>query len=147
MSIQPLIVAPKDYAPALNVIGVKVTVLAANAATAGYGLTLQEGEEGVGPPAHSHAWDEAFFVLRGRVECSVGDRVETGLAGTLVHVPARTVHAFRFGSGGGAMLEITGPGSLASQMFANVAKQVSPDAPDIPGLIHILREHGVKVAA
>jgi quercetin dioxygenase-like cupin family protein len=44
-----------------------VTVLASNAATQSYGITLQQGEEGPGPPPHSHDWDEAFYVLKGEI--------------------------------------------------------------------------------
>lgn len=146
MNTDPLILAPENYAPALDVIGVKVTVLAENDPAHGYGITLQRGEEGAGPPPHSHAWEESFFVLEGKVECQVGDPIAIGLPGTLVHVPAGTLHAFRFGAGGGRMLEITGPGSRAAQMFASVAKQVSPGTPDVPRVVGILREHGVNVA-
>lgn len=63
MKPQPFIVSPNDYEPALNVLGTKVTVLASNAATQGYEITLQQGDEGMGPPLHSHDWDESFYVL------------------------------------------------------------------------------------
>ena len=68
-------------------------------------------------------------------------------AGTLVHVPAGTVHAFRFGASGGAMLEFTGAGGSATQMFTSVAREVPPGPPDVPRLIGILQRHGVAVAA
>ena len=65
---QPFVVTPKDYDPALNVLGTKVTVLASNAGTQSYEITLQQGDEGTGPPLHSHNWDESFYVLKGQVE-------------------------------------------------------------------------------
>ena len=61
MKPQPFIVSPDTYQPALNVIGTKVTVLASKDVTQGYEITLQQGEEGMGPPLHSHAWDESFY--------------------------------------------------------------------------------------
>ena len=63
---EPFVVTPADYDPALNVIGTKVTVLASNAATQSYEITLQQGDEGMGPPLHSHNWDESFFILKGK---------------------------------------------------------------------------------
>ena len=54
MKAQPFVVTPADYDPALNVLGTKVTVLASNAATQSYEITLQQGDEGTGPPLHSH---------------------------------------------------------------------------------------------
>jgi len=49
-----------------------VTVLASNAATQGYEITRAQGEVGVGPPPHSHNWDESFYVLAGEVEFTCG---------------------------------------------------------------------------
>ena len=58
MSGQPIVLRPDQHEPALNVVGTQVTVLASNAATQSYGITLQQGAEGTGPPPHSHDWDE-----------------------------------------------------------------------------------------
>ena len=146
VTIQPFVVTPKDYSPALNVLGTKVTVLASNAATQSYEITLQQGDEGTGPPLHSHNWDESFYVLKGQVEFSCGVKTEMCMPGTLVHVPAGTVHGFRYGSGGGQMLELTGQGSLASQMFTAMSKEILPGAPDIPKALEILKQNGVTVA-
>ncbi len=54
MKAQPFVVTTKDYDPALNALGTKVTVLASNAATQAYEITLQQGDAGTGPPPHSH---------------------------------------------------------------------------------------------
>ena len=63
MSAQPFVLRPDQHEPALNVVGTQVTVLASNAATQSHGITLQQGEEGTGPPPHRHDWDEALYVL------------------------------------------------------------------------------------
>ncbi|MDF0664845.1 MAG: hypothetical protein P0119_02090 [Nitrospira sp.] len=60
MSVQRIVLRPDHHEPALNMVGTQVTVLASNAETQSYGVTLQQGEEGTGPPPHSHHWDEAF---------------------------------------------------------------------------------------
>src|SRR5512143_2817736 len=109
MKPEPFVVSPKAYEPALNVLGVSVTVLASNVQTQGYEITLQSGGEGIGPPPHRHDWDESFFVLRGSVEFSIDGKVDLCSPGMLVHLPAGTVHGYRFGPGGGEMFEITGP--------------------------------------
>jgi len=147
MTKQPFIVAPKDYGPALSVLGAQITVLASNAKTFAYEVTLQAGEEGVGPPPHSHDWDESFFVLDGQVEFALKSGAVVCKAGTLVHVPADTVHSFRFCAGGGRMLEITGQGGRATQMFRNISNEF-PGAPtDIPRLLNAFQQNGVTVAA
>jgi quercetin dioxygenase-like cupin family protein len=146
MDTKPFIVDPNDYARALDVVGMKITVLASNAATNGCEITVQEGDEGTGPPPHSHKWDETFFVLEGTVEFSYGNKTKSCGPGTLVHLPGGTVHGFCFGAGGGKMLEFTGAGSSASQMFTNIDREIPPGPPDIPKLVELLKKNGVTVA-
>jgi quercetin dioxygenase-like cupin family protein len=147
MKIQPFVVTPKDYTPALNVLGTKVTVLASNAATQSYEITLQQGDEGTGPPLHSHNWDESFYVLKGHVEFSWADKTVMCSPGTLVHVPAETMHGFRYASGGGEMLELTGQGGFATQMFTAISKEIPPGLLDISKVLEVLKQNGVTVAA
>jgi hypothetical protein len=59
-------------------------------------------------------------------------------AGTLVHVPVGTVHAFRYGPGGGEMLEITGKRSNAVQVFTTLDREIPPGPPDVPRVIQVL---------
>ena len=146
MKAQTFIVTPEDYVPALDVLGTKVTVLASNAATSAYEITLQQGDEGTGPPLHSHDWDESFYVLKGKVEFSCAGQTTLCTPGTLVHVPAGTVHGFRYGVGGGEMLELTGQGGLATQMFTAISKEIPPGAPDAPKVRAVLEQNGVTVA-
>jgi quercetin dioxygenase-like cupin family protein len=146
MSIQPFVLRPDKREPALNVVGTEVTVLASNEATQSYGITLQQGEEGTGPPPHSHDWDEAFYVLKGEIHFLCDGKDYVCAVGTLVHVPRGTVHGFRYGKGGGQMIEITGAGALAAQMFMAIDKEIPPGPPDVPKLLDVLKRNGVTVA-
>ena len=146
MTAQPFVVTPQDLAP-MNVLGVRITVLAANTATQGYEITLQEGDEGAGPPPHSHDWDESFYVLRGEVEINCAGRLQTLRAGSLVHVPRGIVHGYRFGPGGGGMLEVSSAGGGATRMFTNVGKVFPQPGGDVPKLLGLLLENGVRIAA
>jgi mannose-6-phosphate isomerase-like protein (cupin superfamily) len=124
-----------------------VTVLASNTATQAYEITRQQGEKGMGPPPHSHNWDESFYVLKGMVEFSCTGKTVMCMPGTLVHVPAGTMHGFRYGSGGGEMLELTGQGGFATQMFTAISNESPPGPPDIPKLLEVVKQYGVTVAA
>lgn len=145
MTISYFVLRPDQHEPALHVLGTQITVLAANAETQSYGVTLQHGDEGTGPPPHSHDWDECFYVLRGGVEFVCDGKAHTCLAGTLVHVPRGTEHGFSFGLGGGQMLELTGQGALAAQMFTAIDKEMPPGPPNIPKLLKVLGRNGVTV--
>jgi quercetin dioxygenase-like cupin family protein len=145
MKPEPFAVTPDAYARALNVVGEQITVLASNAATQGYEVFLQRGEEGSGPPPHCHDWDESFYITRGTIEIGYGDQTVTASAGTFVHVPAGTVHYFRFGSGGGEMISVTSHGGQASRLFTRIDEVVPPGPPDLEKLLAVAQECGVTV--
>ncbi|MGO4326152.1 cupin domain-containing protein [Cupriavidus sp. 2TAF22] len=146
MTPRPFAVTPDTYARPLDVVGEKITVLASNTATQGYEVFLQQGDEGAGPPPHSHAWDESFYILKGKIEIRYGDNTITATPGTFVHVPAGTIHSFRFGPGGAEMISMTSHTGNAAQLFAAIDKDIPAGAPDIPALIAIAGKCGVTVA-
>ena len=146
MKPQPFVVTPNANARVLNVLGEKITVLVSNAATQGYEVFLQQGDEGTGPPPHSHDWDESFYIIKGIVEVSYGDKTITATPGTLVQVPAGTIHAFRFAAGGGEMISVTGQTSRAAHLFTTIDQEVPAGPLDIPKLIAVAQKCGVTVA-
>jgi quercetin dioxygenase-like cupin family protein len=146
MHPQAFVVTPDMYARALNVVGEKITVLASHDATQGYEIFLQRGEEGSGPPPHSHDWDESFYVTRGEVEIRYGDNTVVATPGTLVHLPAGTIHGFRFGIGGGEMISVTSQNGRAAHLFSEIDREVPAGAPDIPKLLAVAERCGVSVA-
>jgi quercetin dioxygenase-like cupin family protein len=146
MTAKPFVVTPKDYAPALNIVGEHITVLASGEATQGYEIFLQRGPEGSGPPPHSHPWDESFFVTKGQIDFGMGPESTTGSPGTFVHLPAGTVHWFRFGPGGGEMISMTSR-LAASTMFTEMAREVAPVNPDLGKLGEVGVRHGCKFGA
>ena len=145
MSSKPFVLRPTDRKPALNVIGTQIAVLASGRDIEDQQITVQSGDEGTGPPSHSHDWDESFYVTKGQVEFTVGGETGMCTAGTLVHLPAGTVHAFRYGPGGGELLEITGRRSNAVSMFTALDREIPPGPLDVAKVIQVLGENGVKV--
>ena len=145
MKAKPFTVAPGEYADALDIVGEHVTVLASGAATGAYEIFLQRGPEVSGPPPHSHPWDESFFVTKGAIDFGIGTDATTASPGTLVHLPAGTVHWFRFGPGGGEMISITSRLG-ASQMFTDMAREITSMDPDLAQLAEVGGRHGLKLA-
>jgi quercetin dioxygenase-like cupin family protein len=143
MTAKPFVVAPADHPDPLGIVGEQVTVLASGEATGAYEVFLQRGPEGSGPPPHSHPWDESFYVLQGEIAFGIGADARAAAPGTLVHLPAGTVHWFRFGPGGGEMLSITSRLG-ASRMFSDMAREIAPVNPDLGRLAEVGRRHGLK---
>ena len=145
MDKKSFVTKPAGRKAALDVLGIKVTVLVSGAESSDHRVTVQSGDEGVGPPPHSHDWDESFYVASGQVRFTCAGETTMCLAGTLVQIPANTVHAFSFGPGGGEMVEITGQRSNAIEMFSAVDREIPPGPPDVAKAIKVLSENGVKV--
>jgi quercetin dioxygenase-like cupin family protein len=145
MGSRYFIVRPVDRKSALSVIGTRIDVLATDAEIKDQQITLQSGDEGTGPPPHSHDWDESFYVTKGEIEFMCDSESSMCAAGTLVHVPAGTVHAFRYGKGGGEMLEITGRRSNAVRAFTALDREIPPGPPDVAKVVTVLGENGVTV--
>ena len=145
MSSKPFVLEPSNRKPALNVIGTQVTVLASGSDIEDLQMTVQSGGEGTGPPPHSHDWDESFYVTKGQIEFTCAGKNTMCGTGTLVHVPAGTVHEFHYGSDGGEMLEMTGKRRKAVAMFTALDREIPPGPLDVEKVIQVLVEHGVKV--
>ncbi len=145
MKKRHVVLQPDQRPEALDVVGTKVTILASPTETECYGMTFQEGEEGSGPPPHSHDWDEAFYVLSGEVNFRCEDEHHMCPTGTLVHIPRNTVHGFSYGKGGGTMMEITSRDSTAAEMFTSFDAEIDAET-DIPTTLALLKQNGVTVA-
>ena len=145
MNSKPFVLRPADRKPALNVIGVQVAVLASGSDIEDQQVTLQWSDEGIGPPPHSHDWDESFYVIKGQVEFTCAGETTNCTAGTLVHVPARTVHSFHGGPGGCEMLEITGKRSNAVPMFAALDREIAPGPLDVAKITQVAGQNGCRL--
>ncbi len=135
------VITPSNRDTTLNVIGVNVTVLTDSTSQK---ITLQSGVEGAGAPPHSHPWEESFYVIKGMVQFVCNGETTNCHAGTLVNVPAGTVHAFSFGEGGGEMLEVTTSNSKAISMFSALDREIPPGPPDVSKVIEVAGEYDVK---
>ena len=128
----------------LDVFGEKITILADHNQTGGYEVYVHDAPEGVGPPPHSHPWDEAFYVVNGAVNFVCGGVAKTVEAGGFVHVPAGTIHTFRYASPTARVLGITS-GNGAAAMFTALDLECGA-TPAIDKALAVLKRHDVEVA-
>jgi quercetin dioxygenase-like cupin family protein len=139
---KPFVVTRTNSPRPLNVVGEKITVLASGDQTGGYEVFLQDGPPDTGPPPHSHPWDETFYVMKGDVHFSMGEDTQLATAGTLVHLPAGTVHWFRCGREGALMLSVTSRKG-ASEVFAAIDREISVGSLDVTKIIEVISANGV----
>ena len=113
------LIRPAERSEALHLVGVDITPLVSAYQSVDYEFGVISGQEGHGPPPHSHPWDETYFVLRGEVVFGVGRDEQAFAPGALVHVPAGERHWFRFDQPGETVV-VTG-GHSAFAMFKGLA--------------------------
>ncbi len=139
-----LITPEGERAAPLDVGGLVITVLASENDTGGYEIFHVTGTEGKGPGPHYHPWDESLYITRGRVHCGVGDEEVRASAGTLIHIPAGTVHWFRVEEDGSEFISTTSRGN-ASKMFTDFSQGINWESPDRQALVELAAQHGQVV--
>ena len=137
---KPLMTPPDKRTKPLNVGGFPITVLASESDTDNYEIFHAAGPEGKGPGPHYHPWDESLFIIKGQLHCGVDDEEILAGPGTLIHIPAGSVHWFRFAEKGGEFISITSKGN-ASAMFRDFDGGVNWESPDREQLIKLAAKH------
>jgi len=99
-----------------------------------------------GPPEHTHAQqDELFYILEGTYRFKVGGTMITASPGDLVHVPARTPHAWqRSGHDAGRMLTTFVPGGIRG-FFEEVRPLFLAAEMDFPAAMEIGAKYGLVI--
>ena len=146
MSQKSFVIQPEDRDEPIQVVASdKTWVLASKEETKGYEVFLHDGLAGSGPRAHSHDWDETFFILDGDLTFKIDGEEMAAKPGTFVHIPAGTVHEFKYGENGTKMIAITGVGSKAAKLFTELAAENAKESPKQKNLIEIIARNGMHI--
>jgi quercetin dioxygenase-like cupin family protein len=112
---------------------------------------------GFGPPLHTHAYRELFYILEGEYEFTLqrGDELETivGSAGTSVSVPPNVPHTFKNATDGPARLLFVHQPAALESFFEEFGVAVdgpgdTPDdvePPDFGAMAAALERNGVQL--
>jgi quercetin dioxygenase-like cupin family protein len=120
--------------PATWVVGDTYTFKATAASTGGaFGLVEASVPPGGGPPPHVHTReDEAFYLLDGELEISVGRRTTLVRAGDFAYLPRNIPHWFRNpGVGAARALILVTPGGFEG-FFAEIGAPARRGEPAPP---------------
>jgi len=126
------------------VLGETLKPLLTNAMGSAIEMFDTRGPADSGPPAHTHPWEEVYFVLAGELEVTVGDnKPQTLSVGGFAHVRAGTPHGYRNVTDDCHFLTIVTRGS-AARFFEKVSSEVEMNPPDIAGITRVGLEHGIE---
>ncbi len=109
---------------------------------------------GAGAPPHTQTDQEAFLVLEGLYEITVGDRITQCGPGDFVYVPPGELHLFRnIAAKPSRMLLINFPGDLHEAFFQAVGERLDFGAtafpemtpPDVPKITEVAARFGIVI--
>jgi quercetin dioxygenase-like cupin family protein len=105
----------------VSVLGDPYTYKVVGGDTGGNYSLIEHTTAGDGPPPHIHqSEEEAFYVLAGEVNVTIGDQTIRGTAGSFVLIPRGTVHTFStVGTAPAKMLVIISPAGF-EQFFTEI---------------------------
>jgi mannose-6-phosphate isomerase-like protein (cupin superfamily) len=141
----PATIVKAGERPALNILGMPLTMLCEAGETGGsWSLFEEEVPLGMGPPPHRHDWDEAYYILDGEIDFEVdGDPVKSS-PGDFNYFPRGTVHSFKGASSSPAKVLIFAAPAHGTEFFRELNDEVHSLAEDGAKIPEIGRRHGIE---
>jgi quercetin dioxygenase-like cupin family protein len=142
MNKEPLIVK-QGQGEELPVMG-SVVRFVCHAENTGNAWSMMEcaAPKDVGPPPHHHAWDEAYYVIAGKVRFTLEGREVVLGAGEFVLIPGGTVHGFQGATDDARMLIFDAP-AHSEGFFVEASREVRQIPNDLPKVPGIGERHGI----
>ncbi len=137
-------VTKRDNVQPLRVLGTEVRFLCEASSTKGaWSLMEVTLPLEAGPPLHSHDWDEAYYVIEGDVEFTVGTKQLRAATGDFIYTPAGVNHSFRGRSEDPARVLIFDSPAHAGGFFKRVDREVRELPRDLEKVVSIGKETGI----
>jgi len=141
----PAITVKAGEREALTVLGMPLTMLCEARETGGaWSLFEEEVPFGMGPPAHRHDWDEAYYILDGEVDFDIDGRSVRSGRGDFNYMPRNTVHGFKGASESPARVLIFAAPAHGSEFFHELNSEVRTLPEDGSKIPQIGARHGIQ---
>lgn len=138
---------PHNGGTAINVLGIPMLIRLHGRDTGGV-ISVVESHDvpGGGPPLHiHHREDEAFQILEGDYEWTVGGKTFVARKGTTIFAPRGVAHTYRYlGQTPGRLMCIITPSGFEG--FFETIGALSPEQQqDIPRVMEIAKTFGLEI--
>jgi len=129
----------------LSVLGMPLTMLCEASETGGnWSLFEEEVPLGMGPPPHRHDWDEAYYILEGKVDFTIDGQTVSSTRGDFNYLPGGTIHGFKGASDLPARVLIFAAPAHGSDFFREINDEVRATPEDLAKIPAIGRRHGIE---
>jgi len=130
--------------PAMNILGMPLRMLCEARESGGaWSLFEEEVPFGMGPPAHHHDWDEAYYILEGEIDFEVDGKPVKSKRGDFNYLPRNTVHGFKGASSTPARVLIFAAPAHGSEFFQELSSEVRSLPEDASKIPEIGERHGI----
>ena len=128
----------------LKVLGMPLTLLCEARETGGaWSLFEEDVPLGMGPPAHRHDWDEAYYILDGDVDFEIDGQTVRSSRGDFNYLPRNTVHGFKGASPSPAKVLIFAAPAHGTEFFQALNDEVRHLPEDASKIPEIGERHGI----
>jgi len=129
----------------LNVMGAQVRFLC-GAEKTGQAWSLMEVllPKDSGPPPHHHPWDEAYYVVEGKIAFDIAGAPMEAKPGDFIYAPGGTVHAFKGTSEKPARVIIFDAPAHSEAFFRDCDREVKELPRDLSKMPEIGERHQVR---
>ena len=128
----------------LNVLGMPLTMLCEASETGGSWSLFEEAVPfGMGPPAHRHDWDEAYYILDGEVDFEIDGKHVKSSTGDFSYLPRNTIHGFKGASEAPAKVLIFAAPAHGSEFFHELNQEIRNLPEDGAKMPAIGKRHGI----
>tara|TARA_R110000868_G_scaffold117600_12_gene312403 strand:- start:22098 stop:22544 length:447 start_codon:yes stop_codon:yes gene_type:complete len=140
----PVVLLAREQKP-LNVLGTKVSFLCEAEQTDNkWSIMSIDVPFEKGPPPHHHPWDEAYYIVSGKIRFILEDKVHFVSAGDFIYAPANSVHAFFGASAGISKVLVFDSPSTAGGFFKDCHKQIKKLPSDLEKMPKIAEKYGLN---
>ena len=142
MSDKTAIYQQRNEGEVLGVLGTQVKFLCTSNNTAGGFSILQvELPKGSGAPPHHHPWDEAYYLISGKLEFQLGNDAISMSAGDFIYAPGDTVHSFSGASDDPATMLVFDSPAHSEAFFRELDREVKTVPDDLSKVPDIGKRH------
>ncbi|MFP4282531.1 MAG: cupin domain-containing protein [Opitutales bacterium] len=110
-----------------------------------FALIESENLPGIGPPLHIHRReDEAFYIIEGEVEFTLGERRTVAGAGTTVFLPKDSLHTWKVVGTQRARFLIMLMPAGGEQYFRELSALGAVGPPDMAAVLEVSGRYGIE---
>jgi quercetin dioxygenase-like cupin family protein len=140
-----LMIVKSSNAEVLHVLGTQVRFLCEGTNTkSAWSLMEVTLPLNSGPPPHTHDWDEAYYVLSGEVQFTVGGEQALAATGDFIYTPGGVPHGLRGASNQPARLLIFDAPAHAGAFFKRIDREVKNLPDDLGKILEIGEATGIR---